>query len=549
MFDEAWSEWRRTVGGENLLGAEAAQSRYCADCTAARPRVLRGAITPTSRDQIPALLNTAQRYGVPVYPISTGHNWGYGTALPIEDGNVIIDLSWLRQISDFDERLGVVTVEPGVTQQILSEYLTETAPGFLVPVTGAGPTCSILGNAIERGYGITPYTDHFGAVLAVEAVLPDGNVYRSPLLEAAPDGAGRLFKWGVGPHLDAMFSQSGFGIVTRVTIALARRPEAIRAVLFGVEKPDRLALVVNQVRELLNIHGGSIGGINLMNQRRMLAMSAPYPRDRVASGEIISPKLLERIGRDYQIMPWTGLITLYGRESVLKVVTRDIRKALRGIAARVVLLSPRRLRILEKIASFVPGPRGEKLRKSVSTARLGFDLVSGYPNETAVPLAYWRSGVAKPAAGNLDPSHDGCGLIWYAPLVPLLGDDVERYVDFVTKTMVGHGLEPLITLTTVSERVADSSIPIIFRRDDPAEVIKARQCYFDLLERGRELGFFPYRLGVDSMDWLQQTIPQSMETIGRLKRSLDPGNVLSPGRYAPCRNLSMSNPTRRQQCR
>ena len=33
-----------------------------------------------------------------------------------------------------------------------------------MPVTGAGPNCSLLANALERGYGITPPTDHFGAV-------------------------------------------------------------------------------------------------------------------------------------------------------------------------------------------------------------------------------------------------------------------------------------------------------------------------------------------------------------------------------------------------
>ena len=30
----------------------------------------------------------------------------------------------------------------------------------MVPTTGAGPHASVLGNACERGYGITPDTDH-----------------------------------------------------------------------------------------------------------------------------------------------------------------------------------------------------------------------------------------------------------------------------------------------------------------------------------------------------------------------------------------------------
>jgi 4-cresol dehydrogenase (hydroxylating) flavoprotein subunit len=529
--DDLWPAWRQIVGADNVLGADAAQSRYGADCSAAHPRTLCGAITPASREQIPAILRVAQQHGVALYPISTGHNWGYGTAVPVADGTVILDLSQLRLITDFDERLGIVTVEPGVTQQMLSNFLQARAADFLVPVTGAGPTCSILGNALERGYGITPQTDHFGAVLALEAVLPDGTPYCSPLLEAAPHGVGRLFKWGVGPHLDAMFSQSGFGVVTRMTIALARRPEAVRAVLFGIEQPDQLPETVDRIRGFLQAHGGSVGAVNLMNQRRMLAMSAPYPRDQVADG-IIAPEILARMGRDYKIMPWTGLATFYGSDRVSRIVTRELRATLRGVASRVVVLSPGRLALLIRLASLIPGARGKKLRAMVETVRRGYDLVRGYPNETALPLVYWRCDVARPDAA-LDPSRDGCGLIWYPPLVPLLGEDVERYVTFVTTTMTAHGFEPLITLTTISERVADSSVPILFDRHSPAECARARQCYLDLLEGGQELGFFPYRLGVDAMTWLEHKIPNTMATVGRLKRTLDPGAILSPGRYAP----------------
>ena len=74
-------------------------------------------------------------------------------------------------------------------------------------MTGAGPTCSLVGNALERGYGITPYTDHFAAVTDIEAVLPDGSVYRTALREIAGDELARLFKWGIGPHTAGLFAQ------------------------------------------------------------------------------------------------------------------------------------------------------------------------------------------------------------------------------------------------------------------------------------------------------------------------------------------------------
>ena len=85
---------------------------------------------------------------------------------------------------------------------------------FLVPVTGAGPSCSLLGNALERGYGITPHSDHFAAVTALRAVLPSGEIYQSAIAEAGGKDVDYAYKWGVGPYLDGIFTQSSLGIVT-----------------------------------------------------------------------------------------------------------------------------------------------------------------------------------------------------------------------------------------------------------------------------------------------------------------------------------------------
>src|SRR5690606_5593013 len=91
------------------------------------------------------------------------------------------DLSRMDRVVEFDAELGVVTLEPGVTQRGLRDYLEARGSGYLVPVHGGGPSCSLIGNALERGYGITPYTDHFAAVMALEAVLANGEIYRTPI--------------------------------------------------------------------------------------------------------------------------------------------------------------------------------------------------------------------------------------------------------------------------------------------------------------------------------------------------------------------------------
>ena len=203
--------WRGRIGEPAVLDAASAQQCYGV-CTTGIERVIAAALRPASLDDVRAIVEIAGDRAVPLYPISTGNNWGYGTANPARDGCVVVDLSGLGRIVEIDPDLGVVTVEPGVTQQKLSDYLDENNLPFLVPVTGAGPHCSLVGNALERGYGITPYADHFAAVTALEAVLADGRVYRSALSELGGKQADRAYKWGIGPYLDGLFAQSGFAI-------------------------------------------------------------------------------------------------------------------------------------------------------------------------------------------------------------------------------------------------------------------------------------------------------------------------------------------------
>src|SRR5690606_38651079 len=118
-------------------------------------------VRPATTAEVQECLRVAQRHGVPVYPVSTGRNWGYGSSAPASDGNVILDLRRMNRIVDFDEALGYVTLEPGVTQQQLYDFLAQRGSALWMDATGAGPDSSIIGNTLERGFGHTPYGDHF----------------------------------------------------------------------------------------------------------------------------------------------------------------------------------------------------------------------------------------------------------------------------------------------------------------------------------------------------------------------------------------------------
>jgi 4-cresol dehydrogenase (hydroxylating) flavoprotein subunit len=261
----ALDDWQAVLGASNVLRGNDAQAAYDKDASGIKRRIP-AALRIHDAEVIPEVMRIASRNKVAVYPISTGRNWGYGTSLPARDDCVILDLSGMRKIVHFDAELGVVTVEPGVTQAMLAEFLDKGNHPFLVPVTGGGPQCSLLGNALERGYGITPYTDHFAAVTDIEAVLADGTLYRTALREAGGEDLARLFKWGLGTYSAGLFTQSGFGIVSRMTIALARRPECVKVCFFSLKEDNLLEPAVQAIRSVISRLPGTIGGINLMNR-------------------------------------------------------------------------------------------------------------------------------------------------------------------------------------------------------------------------------------------------------------------------------------------
>jgi 4-cresol dehydrogenase (hydroxylating) len=523
--------WRARLGSEGVLDATDAERAYGASTTGSKRTVV-AALRPKSVEDVRAIVSTASECGVPLYPLSTGRNWGYGCSLPVQNGCAILDLSGLKRI-EMDAERGLVTLEPGVTQGDLSDYLDTNGLPFLVPTTGAGPRCSLIGNALERGYGITPYADHFGAMMGLEAILADGRLYRSPLAELGGDAVDSGFKWKVGPYLDGLFAQSNFGIVTRMTIALAPRPERIQAFLFGIKHQAGLEGAVLAIQQTLRSLGGVAGSVNLMNTRRVLSMSADYPRERVGANGILPAEVVMELAGGHRAMSWTGIGALYGTASVVRAARGEVRRILAPLCGRVTFISPELASRVHRWTTFIPPLRAHRLARRARMLDLAMQVLAGRPSEVALQLAYWTSGLGSFEGRNMDPARDGCGLIWYPPLIPMRPARVRVYVDMVERICTAHGIEPLITLTSLSDRCFDSSVPLLFRRDDPTETAAAQACYRALLEAGRAEGFLPYRMAIDAMDWVIRPETPFWQLVGKMKSVFDPNGIIAPGRYAP----------------
>lgn len=528
-LDTAISHWQGLLGKSNVNADDKNLGTLTVNCLGFN-RQVSAILYPDSSQNIKKIVEIANEYQIPIYPFSTGKNWGYGSINPAVDNCVLVDLSRLNKILDFEPETGILTVEPGVTQRQLDQFLKQNKYPYLIPVTGAGPDCSLVGNALERGYGITPHADHFGAVMDLEAVLPNGEVYRSMLGRLGGDAVDKAFKWGMGPYIDGLFSQSNFGIVTQMTIALAPKPKCVEAFFFSVKKPEDLERAVVKIRQVLKEVGSVTGSINLMNKHRVLSMSEPYPVDHIGADGLITDKELRKMMRRNQVMEWTGVGAIYGTKRVVAATRAEIRRILRPVASRLIFFTPGMVKNLYGLAHALPGIRNLHLVNVLATLNKTMQLFAGEPSEIALPLAYWRSGKMPEDNTPMNPDKDGCGLIWYSPLLAMKPDLTRQYTEMVTSICIKHRIEPLITLTSISDRCWDSTVPILFDRSNPEEVERAHACYHELLDTGRKHGFVPYRLGIQSM-----TLPAEENAVPNIlkkfKQAIDEHNILAPGRY------------------
>jgi hypothetical protein len=317
-----------------------------------------------------------------------------------------------------------------------------------------------------------------------------------------------------------------------MTIALAPVPDQVQAFLVDIEDDASLEPVVGEVRDLIQKSGGGIGGINLMNRLRLMSMFHPYPRGDVAPGTAISAQLVETIGRKAGLPTWLGLGALYGDREVVAGLRHSVRRRLKKHSARIRFISQSSLTGASWLGRRLPGRLGEVTVKRAQMASDLLEILSGRPKETALRLAYWKSASAPPEDRPMNPVRDGCGIIWFAPLVPMRAADARTYVSLVNEICPTFGIDPLITLTTVSEQCFDSTVPILYA--GPAEAERAHACYDALFEACHEHGYLPYRMNLRSMSRYTDA-PNSpyWDTVHQLKAALDPDNLIAPGRYAP----------------
>lgn len=500
-------------------------------------------VLPGSRDEVVEVVRIAAALGVPLQPVSKGLNHGYGTAHGAHPGAIVVGLERMDRIVSVDQDLAYAVLEPGVSYRKLHEHLEALGGRLWTDCTDGPPEGSVLGNALERGIGETPYGDHFGNLCGLEVVLADGTV-----LETGGGPPGRLrthhvHKWGTGPFLDGLFSQAAFGIVTRAGMWLMPRPEAFRSFTFGLHRSEDFAELVERLRGL-TLAGIVNTKIHLINDVVTTALVGPLPEGALEPGKThltgsARARLRERLG----IPEWSFGAAVYGTRAMVAAKEAEIRARLSGLG-RLVFFDEARIGRIERLVAWIRAHRASLparglewvIRRATGKALEVVELAPhihrmfrGVPGERFVRHAFFRHGAPYPTR-DVDPSRDGVGLTWFAPLAPMTGKDLTELTGICSRTFEEHGFDPYLALLLANPRAMVVLTQILYRKDDPAQVERARACYRAVTERTLAAGFQQYRSGIQA-DGILDCAPAFKAFAERLKRTADPGLILAPGRY------------------
>ena len=452
-----------------------------------------GAVCPENVEQVQAIVKIANQFRQPIWPVSTGKNMGYGMTTTASPGQMVLDLKRMNRIISVDPELCTALVEPGVTYRQLKDYLVENNLPLWIDVPTVGPIASPVGNTLDRGVGYTPYGEHFMVQCGMEVVLADGEILRTGMGSTKNPSAWQAFKWGYGPYLDGLFTQSNFGVVTKMGMWLMPAPPVYKPFVIRHKKMEDVARIVEAMRPL-RIANIVPNVVLMMGGAYQLAMFKRRSEVWDGAGPIID-EAVSKAATANNLGMWNTYIALYGTEGMIAESEKIIRAAFAAID-------------------------GEVLTEAEMAGNPWFHhhatLMQGGLNLDEIGLARWR--------GN------GGGLAWFAPVAPAKGSETQGQVELAKQILGKYGFDYTAAFA-IGSRELHHIIALLYDKSDPAEEKRADDCYRELVTGFGEKGWASYRTGVHAMD----LVAEQFGTVNRafnakLKQALDPNHIIAPGK-------------------
>ena len=495
---KALERFRKIVGKDWVFSGPAVAS-YHDPYTIANNDLLykaHAAVAPETTEQVQEIVRVANEFRVPLWTVSRGKNFAYGGAAPVLTGSVVLDLSRMNRILEVNEKFGYALVEPGVSYFDLYKYIQERGMKLWLDVPDPG-WGSVMGNALDHGVGYTPYGDHFAMQCGMEVVLPSGELMRTGMGAMPGSNAWQLFKYGFGPYIDGMFSQSNFGIVTKMGIWLMPEPPGYRPYMITFPREEDIEQVVEILRPLK---------VNMVIQNAATLRSATLnaalnsTRSHYYTGRgPLPPSAMRKLMDEHECGAWNFYGALYGPPPVMDAlwsVTRDAFAKVPG-------------------AKFY-FPEDRKNPNDVLHGRA--QIMRGVPALTEFGLVNWVGGG---------------GHIGFSPVSPIYGAEAMKQYTMVRDRMHEYGFD-YMSVFAIGWREMHHVVLLVYDRRDPEMKRRAHELFGVLVREAAAAGYGEYRTHISFMDQIAATYSWNDNALLKfnqtLKDAIDPNGILAPGK-------------------
>lgn len=471
------------------------------------------ALAPKDTSEVQAIVKIANEFKIPLFPISTGKNLGYGSSAPQRRGDVVVDLKRMNKIIEVDDKRNFCIVEPGVSYFDLYEYCENHGKNVFLDIPDPG-WGSPVGNALDHGWGYSygMYRDHFGSHCGMEVVLANGEILRTGM--GALPGAKTFAenKYGYGPYLDGLFAQSNFGIVTKMGFWMMPKPEYYLLLSLTMKRREDLIPAV----EILNyLEDSFIVGWPLyrspLNPPHGKAMDAELKTYLTSKAGLPDIERIQQFALNNDIPYWQVDIPIYGCRETAYANMQYIKDRFRIIPGAKIT----------KVQEFAL-PLNLEQKKQVK-----HKVSLGIPNMEI----FWLSTRGE----TTDPKD---GHVWFSPIIPRDGTELIKCQDVYIQMFHELGMESPITPFAHPRswmyRAFCFMLAFNNSRSDKEYNLKVREAYRAMVKTAADNGWGDYRAAPTFQDDVMATYSYNNHILRRfseqLKDAIDPNGILAPGR-------------------
>ncbi|CUM49442.1 uncharacterized protein AC631_05789 [Debaryomyces fabryi] len=460
-----------------------------------------GAVYPGSTEDVQSIVKWANRWKIPLYSISMGRNFGYGGAAPRLRGSIVVDLGRrMNRILKLNNKSYTCLLEPGVSYFKLYDEIKKNGYDMWVdpPDIGGG---SILGNALERGVGYTPYGDHWGTHCGMEVVLPNGEVYRSGMGAIENSQAWQASPYGFGPYLDGIFSQGNYGIVTKMGFWLMPDPGGYSSHAITFDREEDFGQIIEIIREIRVRHiSGNVAQLNSAKGE----LTFRYTKKELGiKGNVMTKEDVERCSREklkHGPYSWIFFVSFYGPTEVRTLSWNLVKK------------------MMSKVSDVHFYDEKDYADGEPDNFHIHHESSMGIPQFIGARQASWYP----------NGSHSD-----FTPVSPITAKDAKQLLDLVYRLQDKYQLDSFPNFV-VGVRDLHMIDFIMYDKKDPEMRRKAQLMLRELISEGAKLGYGEYRTHLALQDQVMNTYGFNSCIHRRLceviKDAVDPNGILSPGK-------------------